>query len=154
MSTVRYLYLSLFVLFLTACTKPYEEQKVLFDEVMLVHDEVMPKMQDIHELKQQLNEKMQQLQQDSSRMDTAMILQVFTKKQALEEADHVMMSWMREFADQMAPPGKDKYDGYLKKKGISHDAYMKFLETEKSKVEEVKVKMLSSIQDAQNLLQK
>ena len=65
-----------------------------------------------------------------------------------------MMSWMRDFADKMAPPGKEKYQPYLDKKEMTHEAYMEFLAAEKVKIADVKEAMLSSIENAKQLLEK
>lgn len=142
------------LLFLTGCSNSFEEQKVLFDEVMVLHDEVMPEMQTIYDLKKQLDIKLTQMGQDSSRLDSSLFIQIIQNKRSLEIADDAMMTWMREFADKMAPPGEDKYQPYLKKKGITHDEYLEFLQAEKSKIAEVQHAMESSIQHARQLLDK
>lgn len=141
-------------IFLVGCSNSFEEQKVLFDEVMVVHDEVMPEMQTIYDLKKQLDTKLTQIGQDTSGLDSALFILVVQNKQALEQADDAMMTWMRDFADKMAPPGKDKYQPYLDKKEMTHDDYMKFLLAEKTKIADVKDAMTSSLENAKQLLEK
>lgn len=148
-------------LFLSGCSEtnaeksnPFEEQKVLFDEVMEIHDEVMPEMQTIYDLKKQLDTKLTQMGQESSTLDSTTFVRTVQHKRALEEADDAMMSWMRDFADKMAPPKEDKYKKYLEKEGMTHEAYLQFLQAEKSKVEVVKEKMNSSIENAKQFLSK
>jgi hypothetical protein len=141
-------------IFLAGCSNSFEEQKVLFAEVMVIHDEVMPEMQTINELSKALDSKLKEIQQDSVRIDEDMLRKISENKTALKEADDAMMSWMRDFADKMAPPGKEKYQPYLDKKEMTHEAYMEFLAAEKVKIADVKEAMLSSIENAKQLLEK
>lgn len=141
-------------IFLVGCSNSYEEQKVLFDEVMVIHDEVMPEMQTINELSKALDSKLAEIRQDSMSIDSDMLKKISENKNALKEADDAMMTWMREFADKMAPPSEEKYQPYLDKKEMTHEAYLEFLAAEKVKIAAVKEAMLSSIENAKQLLEK
>jgi len=152
MKLAKYIFIVCFTTILWGCSNPFDEQKVLFDEVMVIHDEVMPRMQDIYELKKQLSERMQALQQDTTGLDSAAYIQCIQQKIALEDADDAMMTWMRDFSDNMAPPSEEKYKSHLEKTGITHEEYLKFLDAEKTKISEVSDAMLSSISDAKELL--
>lgn len=101
----------------------------LYAKVMEVHDEVMPKMRDIHKAKKALKK----LKTDAN--STAVDQMV--KK--LDMADEAMMSWMHDFDK---PDGKDV------------EATMKYLNEEMVKVTNVKDVMLSSISEAQALIDK
>ena len=69
-------------IFLAGCSNSFEEQKVLFAEVMVIHDEVMPEMQTINELSKALDSKLKEIQQDSVRIDEDMLRKISENKTA------------------------------------------------------------------------
>ncbi|MDX1683955.1 MAG: hypothetical protein R3275_01900 [Saprospiraceae bacterium] len=100
----------------------------LFDEVMAIHDEVMPKVSDMSKLSRELKKEKQNLQ------DSSMIARYDQRIRELNEAEEAMFDWMRDF------DAKRKTDeAYLKK--------------EKKNIKEVSELMLSSISNAQKLLE-
>ena len=113
-------------------------QPPLFNEIMKVHDEVMPKMKDIEELKENLRMKIDTI-------DLNMPSSKYRKdfKYALAElnrADDMMTDWMHNF--------KDGYDSIQSAEGKND-----FLEMERAKIEQVKIKMETSIKIASQTLQ-
>ncbi len=102
-----------------ACNPPSEINN-RHDEVMAIHDEVMPKMKDIYRLTKELKK--------LPPSDTIEGLLV-----DLDNADEAMMEWMR---------------AYKKPNAQSEEAFI-YLEKQKSLVNDVKSKMLISIENAQ-----
>lgn len=128
----------LFCLIAAACNNPKlsPELEAKMDTVMAVHDEVMPKMGEIHKLKKQLKKELNKHLEDVS--DTrGLILDHIT---ALEDADEGMMTWMADY----------KKPRQLKE---SQDPMTYYLGQEKL-INKVKDDMLSSINNAQELLNK
>jgi hypothetical protein len=149
-------FLLLLSLLLAACSGSQEfgEQEAQKEIVMKIHDEVMPKMSNIYELQKQLDEVLKPKMQ-ATEADSAAIGKIFSLKDQLKSADDAMMQWMRDFSKEMAPPGDaETYQQFLQRQGISHQEYMKFLAEEEEKIREVKEKMLTSIADAQQFLEK
>ena len=118
---------------LTACQKNAEDkQKLMISEVMAVHDEVMPKMDDIMSLKSSLDSAIK-VSPDSAKAKELYV--------ALDLADNQMMDWM------------EKYDSESVK-GKSEEQINKYFVDQKTKITEVKVLTVKSIEEAKVFLGK
>lgn len=107
----------------------HESSDVLHKEVMKIHDEVMPKMRDINQLKK----KLRQLEGDGK--DSLIQRQV----RLLDEADEAMMAWMAQYK---RPSDQDT------------SAANAYLRMQKSKIQDVKDLMLSTIRESQHMIEK
>ena len=107
-------------------------QEELYDEVMAVHDEVMPRMGDLMNYQSQLKGKIDSLPEGQAE-ETESLQSVVDE---LEEAHDAMMGWMRNF-------NRD-YEG------MTEEEVMEYLRQEKEKIEEVKEKMNSALQEAES----
>ncbi len=147
-----YLYLPLILLL--ACGKPESQQEntssdttqnmtaeaaaqdSLFKVMMAVHDEVMPEMDRMYRLRSRTTELADSLEGHSNVPLPPDSLRAIAQR--IEEAEDAMMNWMRsnkfEFED------------------MSHEEIMQELETEKENITVVKEKMLSSIEEAEAVL--
>lgn len=101
----------------------------LYDDVVAIHDEVMPKMGTIHNYKKELQAIVDTLgnPEISAKLTESII--------DLKEADDAMMSWMANFVAPKEEPQRTEY-----------------LNKEMTSIKEVKSKMLSSIDHAEQLL--
>ena len=118
---------------LTACQKNAEDkQKLMISEVMAVHDEVMPKMDDIMSLKSSLDSAIK------VSPDSAKAKKLYS---ALDVADNQMMDWM------------DNYDSESVK-GKSQEEISKYFAEQKTKITEVKIMTVKSIEEAKVFLGK
>lgn len=113
--------------FIISCGAPTDNK--LYDEVMFIHDEVMPKMSDISKLGKEIKKKKQELS------DSTLIAIYDDHIKALNEADEAMYDWMHEFE---LPDQESDVEPYLIK--------------EKDRIQKVSDMMLSSIANAQKLL--
>ena len=111
--------------------------KSLKDEVMAIHDEVMPKMGQIIALKSQLSKVLKTLEEAAEPVNEERKKAIQEIIEELEAADNGMMGWMRAYRPVEEP--------------IDEEA-RKYLEAEKVKITKVKNDMLTSIENAQNLL--
>lgn len=113
----------------TADNNKSSTTSTLYDDVVAIHDEVMPKMGTIHNYKKELQAIVDTLgnPEISAKLTESII--------DLKEADDAMMSWMANF---VAPKEEPQRTEYLKK--------------EMTSIKEVKSKMLSSIDLAEQLL--
>ena len=112
-----------------------QELHALEEEVMEIHDEVMPRMSEINKLIKRLEESY-----GSEELDTALLDRVLYHKNALIEADSLMWAWMHGYQ----PPARDG----------NPDSIRRYLTLERDKVFVVREKMLSSITNANKLIQK
>ena len=118
---------------LIACQKNAEDkQKLMINEVMAVHDEVMPKMDDIMSLKSSLDSAIK------VSPDSAKAKKLYS---ALDVADNQMMDWM------------DNYDSESVK-GKSQEEISKYFAEQKTKITEVKIMTVKSIEEAKVFLGK
>jgi cell division FtsZ-interacting protein ZapD len=135
----------LFLLLISFSCTSHNTQKEenLKKEIMDIHDEVMPKMGNIYNLKKELEKNREYLTSDSIPSNTPKIStsDLDSLLEALENADESMMSWMRSY---------NKFDD----ENLSHEEQMEYLQKEKEKIETVRLKMISSIKEAENLLEK
>ena len=100
-------------------------------EVMTIHDEVMPKMGEIHLAKKELKKALENIEYDSLKNEVIKLIS------DLEMADEGMMEWMNQWK---LPENEDEKNAYLIK--------------EKEKITKVKDDMLTSIENANNYLEK
>ncbi|NKI26189.1 hypothetical protein HCG49_06415 [Arenibacter sp. 6A1] len=112
-----------------------EESKTQMQNVIAVHDEVMPKMGTISQLISQLEER-------SMEDHTYMLA-----KKDLELAHKAMMDWMKGFSERFSP------NEIMKGQELSEEK-QQWLDEEEVKVNALKEQMNSSIEKAQQLLQK
>jgi len=113
-------------------------QPPLFNEIMTVHDEIMPKMNNIETLKQDIRMKMDSI--DAFNGNAENRKQFRHALAELNRADNMMSDWMSFF--------KENYDTIK-----SDDIKKQFLESERAKIEGVKMTMNESIKVAQMTLQ-
>ncbi len=106
--------------------------ELLAAEVIGIHDEVMPKMETINDLRVKLEKRKE------GKLKTAMLEAIDKSLNKLEAADDAMMSWMRAYK---MPSKNDER---------SEEELIKYLESEKKRITEVKNLMLSSIADGEN----
>jgi len=105
-------------------------QPPLFNEIMAIHDQIMPKMNDIETLKQEIRMRMDSI--DAINSDSEYRKQFRHALAELNRADNMMSDWMSKF--------KENYDT------IKVDAAKNnFLESERAKIEGVKITMNESI---------
>lgn len=131
--------LTTLLLLTTSC----QEQKANKSEeqmkqVMALHDEVMPKMSTISTLVAELKPLADSLGTES---------EYHSAMTDLQEAHHSMMDWMKGFGERFTP------DEIMNGAPLSEEK-TKWLDEEETKMEEVKLKMESSIDRAKQLLKK
>tara|TARA_R110002012_G_scaffold203445_2_gene372819 strand:+ start:1090 stop:1506 length:417 start_codon:yes stop_codon:yes gene_type:complete len=125
---------------LASCNDELKEQQVAFDNLkqqsMEAHDVIMPKMGDLMDLSNQLSKKM-----DSTNTDLVM-----DKKGELQKAHDDMMTWMRDYSE------KFPYDYKLPKDVNAVNKQLDVLKEEHEEIEELKVRTLRVIDEAQAML--
>ncbi|MEO9502396.1 hypothetical protein [Nonlabens ulvanivorans] len=125
---------------LASCNDELREQQVAFDNLkqqsMEAHDVIMPKMGDLMDLSNQLSKKM-----DSTNTDLIM-----SKKSELQKAHDDMMTWMRDYSE------KFPYDYKLPKDVNAVNKQLDVLKEEHEEIEELKVRTLRVIDEAQAML--
>lgn len=107
-----------------------QDVAAMHDEVMVIHDEVMPKMEDLFNEKQRLTEILEGT--DDSTENAALTSTILQ----LEEADEVMMQWMRDFS-----PREYANDT---------TALIEYYNNEKTRIEEVRSMILTTLESAQS----
>jgi len=112
-------------------------QPPLFNEIMTIHDEIMPQMNDIEVLKQNVRMKMDSI--DALNGSEEYRNQFRHAMSELNRADNMMSDWMFNF--------KENYDTIKSEK-----VRQTFLESERAKIEGVKMTMSESIKVAQMTL--
>ena len=118
---------------LLGCQKNAEDkQKLMINEVMAVHDEVMPKMDDIMSLKSSLDSAIK------VSPDSAKAKKLYS---ALDVADNQMMDWMENYDSESV-------------KGKSEEQISKYFADQKTRITEVKVLTVKSIEEAKIFLRK
>lgn len=127
---------------LYSCSSDQEEQqKELKKEIMNIHDELMPSLDKVDSLKKALEENRNYLTGDSLGVTQGNVaVPVDSLIIALERADEGMMEWMRNY---------DKFE----EETFSHEEQMEYLLKEKEKIEQVRLEMISSIMEAENVLE-
>ncbi|RIJ42646.1 hypothetical protein [Pontibacter oryzae] len=113
-----------------------EQKAELEGNVMAIHDEAMAKMGDIYKLRRQLRSLRDTLEQQAQ-PDSAAILALQQELSGLNQADEVMMQWMRQYK---APDT------------LQHQQAMTYLQQELVKVTRVQTVMDSTLQAAKQTL--
>ncbi|PRY09713.1 hypothetical protein CLV24_11852 [Pontibacter ummariensis] len=134
----RVMYLAFPLALLLSChSGPTEEtqQAELQGNVMAIHDAAMAKMEDIFKLRRSLRALRDTLEAQQADSTTLLVLQ--RDISGLNEADEVMMSWMRQY---QAPDS------------LQHQEAMAYLQAELQKIERVQTVMDSTIQAARTTL--
>ena len=125
---------------LVSCNEELREQKVAFEnlkqESMEAHDVIMPKMGDLMDLSNQLSAKM-----DSTNADVMM-----SKKGELQKAHDDMMTWMHDYSE------KFPYEFQLPTDPEVMQQQLNILQEEYDEIEELKVRTLKVIDEAEDLL--
>lgn len=131
-----------FLLFLvataTACSNEQKEQKdALMAEVMAAHDEVMPKMGELRKTAKALQAKADSLGALTDQDFSAEINTLRQTAKRIEDANEVMMEWMRQFEmpDNEAPIAE----------------VLVYLKDQKEKIDKVKDEMLKSLEEGNAL---
>lgn len=132
---IQLLFILSFVILTSCKDKLAEQQKsaydTLFAEVMKVHDDIMPETNNLYKLKKFAQENIDILP------DTSIYVKKLRDAQMnADKADDAMMQWMSDFA---VPEG-------------SHEEKMKYLESQKKSVEDLRALMLSTIYDGKVLV--
>lgn len=131
-----------FLLFLvataTSCSNEQKEQKdALMAEVMAAHDEVMPKMGELRKTAKALQAKADSLGALTDQDFSAEINTLRQTAKRIEDANEVMMEWMRQFEmpDNEAPIAE----------------VLVYLKDQKEKIDKVKDEMLKSLEEGNAL---
>ncbi|EAS20750.1 hypothetical protein BBFL7_01640 [Flavobacteria bacterium BBFL7] len=137
---MKSLWTLLLLVLLVSCNDELKEQQVAFDNLkqqsMEAHDVIMPKMGDLMDLSNQLSQKM-----DSTNADVIM-----SKKSELQKAHDDMMIWMRDYSE------KFPYDYKLPNDAVAIEKQLDVLKEEYEEIEELKVRTLKVIDEAQTML--
>ncbi len=140
----NYCFLLFSLLLLAACGASEKEQNALvekeaFDTMIALHDEVMPKMGPINKLSRQLKSVFPVVDSTNAALGERVIQAIGD----LEEADDGMMAWMN-------MNGGKKLEKLQAEK--SHEEIMQYIKEEENSITNVKGLMLSSIEQAEDLL--
>lgn len=119
-----------------SCKQEKKDDANKMAEVIAVHDQLMPEMGTLTKLIGELNSKV-----DSTEIG----IKYEAAKKDLQNAHKSMMDWMKGFGDNFDS------DEILNGKALSADK-QKLLEEERDKIEEIKKRMESSIERAEDLL--
>lgn len=138
--TLSSLCLFVALILITGCSggSKDKKEKEMQEEVMAIHDEIMPKMSRLEQLSQKLDSVKKSMSK-KGKASASKIEKIEEQKEALSEAHKSMMKWMRNYekpSDTMA-----------------HEDVMEYLEEEKKKIQDVKNKFTTSIQQAEETLQ-
>lgn len=133
------LYAALPLAILSACNSgpsAAEQKETLQNEVMAIHDEAMARMGEIYKLRRELRSLRDTLEQQPQ-ADSTRLQHLQQELSALNQADEVMMQWMRQYK---APDS------------LEHTAAMDYLQQELTKVKRVQHVMDSTLEAAHNTL--
>lgn len=132
----------------SSCQSSEDAVREAENEVFAIHDEVMPKIDDIMKLKKQLNQRVASIDSLKGTESAAATLRSDEEKEQamrirrdLTNADSLMMTWM------------NRYNGDTLAKLSSEDA-LRYLSEQKDQINDVKVKINSSIEQARTFLGK
>jgi uncharacterized protein YoxC len=137
MKTILSLTLLTLVLMLSCEKKQKEAKDVLYDKVMEVHDEIMPKMGDIMKYKKQLKSKMDALAENAE-VNAEKIGKLKLAIANLDNSHEEMMRWMREFDPDF--------------EGMVSEEIIKYLDDQKTKIEQVGLVTNAALKNAEELL--
>jgi prefoldin subunit 5 len=128
-------------LVMAACTNPkLEKIEQLKTEAIAVHDEVMPRMGEIHDLQVKLKALRKDYASDTTLMAQEVDAQLRDQVDALEIANEAMMDWMADYVVDF-------------EKSAPEDSAVVYYTKQISAIEDVKLKMNESIEDAEKYLE-
>ena len=128
-------------LVMAACSNPkLEKIDQLKKEAIAVHDEVMPRMGEIHDLQLKLKALRKNYTSDTTQMAQEVDAQLRDKAEELEIANEAMMDWMAEYVVDF-------------EKTALEDSAVVYYTKQISAIEDVKLKMNESIEDAEKYLE-
>ena len=128
----------------------------VYQEAMKIHDEVMPRMDEMYQLQGKLKKMNDSLRTDSV-ANASKIAIVREKLSALETANKDMMDWMHNVKDvpgAAAPAGHENHSsGHSDSSALkeSPEELLKTQQDQKKRIEEVRVAMEKSIEEAKKL---
>ncbi len=130
---------------------------IVYQEAMKIHDEVMPRMDEMYKLAGKLKTLKDSLLTDSV-ANAKKISVVREKLSALETANKDMMDWMHNVKDvpgATAPTGHEHHSSGHSDASASKETpeeLLKIQQNQKQRIEEVRVAMEKSIEEAKKLL--
>ncbi len=128
-------------LVMAACSNPkLEKIDQLKKEAIAVHDEVMPRMGEIHDLQMKLKALRKNYTSDTTQMAQEVDAQLRDKAEELEIANEAMMDWMADYVVDF-------------EKTALEDSAVVYYTKQISAIEDVKLKMNESIEDAEKYLE-
>lgn len=137
---MKYLKILLFVLpvFMLFACETADPNAALETEVMAIHDEVMPRMGEMNELKKQLQTRIDSISSVETDSIKEGLDQLMQAHKSVTAANDAMMDWMHNYDSD--------------REGMSAEEVKAYLEKEREKIQQVKEEMLSSIQNASELV--
>ncbi len=127
------------MLLIASCGEQKKSAKdALYEKVMEVHDEIMPKMGDIMKYKKQLKEKIGMLTTESTEENADKIAELNKAINDLENSHEEMMNWMHGF--------ESNFEGKVEEEVI------KYLNTQKEKIETVGEMTNNALKNAEEML--
>jgi prefoldin subunit 5 len=133
---------------ISSCQSDNETVSNAENDVFAVHDDVMPKLDDLLRLRKELNQRITVLDSLKASGSAAATIRVDEEKtqaarlvQNLTVADSLMMNWMARYNN----------DTLAK---ISTDDALRYLAAQKDQITDVKTKVNTSIEQAQQFLEK
>ena len=124
------------ILFITACGGNSFDADAEMNKILDVHDEVMPKIGEVMNMKKKALEKAGTMEEEAA-------AELRDLAQRLEEANSSMMSWMREWSGN--------YTKIMESEDL--EAQKEWFAKEMEKVQEVKEKINSSLEEAKKELE-
>ena len=132
------LFLILLLVFASCGEQKKSDIDQLLDTVMAGHDEIMPKMGDIMKYKKQLKEKISLLTKESIEANADNIAKLNKAIEDLDNSHEEMMNWMHGFDRNF--------------EGMVNEEVIKYLNTQKEKIETVGEMTNSALKNAEELL--
>lgn len=144
MKIIKTLFIAIISLTILSCSNSSssssKEFYTLLMEVFEVHDEMMPQMGKLSELRQQLEKKVEEDPMNAITYEDAIT--------DLEDAHKGMMDWMKDFGEEF-PYKEDRLEG------MDEDEILESIEKmkkQKVSVEDMKQKMIDSMENAKAIL--
>ncbi len=144
MKIIKTLFIAIISLTILSCSNSSssssKEFYTLLMEVFEVHDEMMPQMGKLSELRQQLEKKVEEDPMNAITYEDAIT--------DLEDAHTGMMDWMKDFGEEF-PYKEDRLEG------MDEDEILESIEKmkkQKVSVEDMKQKMIDSMENAKAIL--
>jgi prefoldin subunit 5 len=133
---------------ISACQSGDETVRDTENEVFAIHDDVMPKLDDLLQLRKQLSQRIANLDSLKGTGSAAAAIRTTEEKhqatrllQNLTVADSLMMNWMARYNNDTLAR-------------ISTDDALRYLAAQKDQITDVKTKVNTSIEQAQQFLDK